>query len=102
MYLISSAFQIRKTNTKHHEVREKLPDDIAPQKAQVSVPESFQGVVIEIDMSNFHIIFIQTGYINGKTMVLRSNLHLPGNQVFNRLIGSPMTKFQFECLAPQS
>lgn len=37
---------------------------------EMAMPHSFQAAVIEIDMSKLNGLFIQTGKINGKAMIL--------------------------------
>ncbi len=56
-----------------------------------------QGLVIEVDLREFNLIGIERGGIYTESMVLGSNHHSARLKVFDRLIGSPMAKFQFEC-----
>jgi len=57
--------------------------------------ESLQGIVIQIDVGNFDILMIQRVAIHGKTVILGCDLDSSGLKAFDRLIGTPVTEFQF-------
>ena len=69
---------------------------------QPAVPDSFHGVVVEIDVGDVYGITAQTFHINGKSMILGGNLHPPRIQVLDWLIGSPMAELEFVSSSPQS
>ena len=57
--------------------------------------DAFDRMVVEINMSDFSVIG-QGGIIGGKTMVLRCNGNLAGAKIFNRVVSSAVSEFQFE------
>ena len=63
-----------------------------------TVSHAFDGAVIEIDVGHFHI-GRQTGGIDRKTMILAGDADLATAQIFDRLIATAMTKFEFEGFA---
>ena len=59
-------------------------------KGVFQVPESFEGVVIQIDMGHFNILALHTVCIHGKPMILGCDLHLSCFKVLDGLIGAPV------------
>jgi hypothetical protein len=45
---------------------------------QGSMPESLQGLIVEVDMGDFGIIRIQGGNVNGKSMILGGDFDTSG------------------------
>ena len=64
---------------------------------KVLMPHSFDRPVIEVHLCDFDLIGIERFGIDTESMVLGGDHHPAGFEVFDRLIGSPMAKFQFEC-----
>ncbi len=63
------------------------------------VAHPFKAVIVEIDMSHLYVISWQTLSIEAEAMVLGCYLHMTGAEIFDRLIASAVTKFQFICFA---
>ena len=68
---------------------------------KVLMPHSFDRPVIEVHLRDFDLIGIKRFGIDTESMVLGGNHYPTGLEVFDRLIGSPMTKFQFKCPSPK-
>ena len=64
------------------------------------VAHSLHCAVVQIDVRDFHVGGERLR-IDGESVVLRSNGHFARAQIFYRLIGAAMTKFQFECRAAE-
>ena len=64
---------------------------------KVLMPHSFDRPVIEVHLCDFDLIGIERFGIDTESMVLGGDHYPAGLEVFDRLIGSPMAKFQFEC-----
>ena len=64
---------------------------------KVLMPHSFDRSVIEVHLCDFDLIGIERVGIDRESMVLGRDHYPTGLEVFDRLIGSPMAKFQFEC-----
>ncbi len=65
------------------------------------MPESFQGVIIQIDVGDLYILIIQRFYIHSKSMVLGSDFNFSGFEIFHRLVSTPVAEFQLKSLTPQ-
>jgi len=57
----------------------------------------FKGLVIEIDLREFDLIRIERIGVHTESMVLGGDHHPTRFDFFDRLIGSPVAKFQLEC-----
>jgi hypothetical protein len=57
------------------------------------VPHPLQGLVVQIYLGEFDFCRIQRVRVNTKPMILGSDHHLTGYEIFNRLVGTPMAKF---------
>ena len=64
---------------------------------ELLMPHSFQSLVIEVNLSGFDLVRIEGMDVNTEPMVLGGDGHLTGLEIFDRLIGSPMSKLQFKC-----
>ncbi len=56
----------------------------------------FQGLIVQVDMGQFHVGVFHRLNVHGKTMILRGDLHPAGLQVFDRLVGPPVSEFEFK------
>lgn len=65
------------------------------------MPESFQGVVIQIDMGDLHISVIQRFGIHCKSMILGSDFNLSGFEIFHWLVSTAVAEFQLKSFTPQ-
>ena len=64
---------------------------------KILMPHPFERPVIEVHLCDFDLIGIERVGIDRESMVLGGDHYPTGLEVFDRLIGSPMAKFQFEC-----
>ena len=68
------------------------------------VPHAFDALVVEIEVRHFNFGW-QAIRLNGKTMIVRSNLDVPVARISDRLVTAAMTKDKLESLtakrAPQ-
>jgi hypothetical protein len=71
------------------------------EERQILVAHAFVGSVVQIDVRDFDIAGWQGLRIHAKTMVLRGDFHLAGEQILDRVIGAMVAEFQLEGLAPQ-
>ena len=58
--------------------------------------EAFDGVVVQIDVSNLDFIGVETLRIDSETVILRRNFHLVALNVEDGMISAMMPEFQFE------
>ena|SRR5260221_9404374 len=68
------------------------------------VPHAFDALVVEIEVCHFNFGW-QAIRLNGKAMIVRSNLDVPVARISDRLVTAAMTKHKLERLtakrAPQ-
>jgi hypothetical protein len=69
---------------------------------QPAVADALHGVVVQVDVGHLDRIGIQTIHIHGKPMILGGDFHLAGDQVLDRLVGSPVAEFQLVCAPPRA
>ena len=72
------------------------------EKGQILVAQALVGVVIEIQMCDFDFARRERVRVDAKTMILCRDLHLIGQQVFNRMVRTVVAKFQLEGSAAKS
>ena len=65
------------------------------------VSKTFNGVVIEIHMRDFNVICRETMGIYTESVVLGGDFNLAREEVFDRVIGPVMSKFEFVCFGTQ-
>ena len=63
------------------------------------MPHPFDRPVIEVHLCDFDLIGVDRFGVDTESMVLGSDHDPAGLDVFDRLIGSPVAKFQFECFS---
>jgi len=63
------------------------------------VTHAFVGVVVKIDVSDFHVVGRQRFGIDAEAVILRGNFNFFGEQVLDRMIRAVMAEFQFEGFA---
>ena len=61
----------------------------------------FVGVIVQVDMRDFHVSRRQRVRVHGKTVILRGDFHLFCEQILNWMIRFVMAEFQFEGFAPK-
>ena len=57
------------------------------------MPETFDGIVIQIDMKNLQIFIFHTIHIYGETMILGGNFNFCCFEILDGLVSSTVTKF---------
>ena len=57
--------------------------------------------IIQIDLCDLNIIAVQALRIDRETVILTSDKDFPARNVFDGLVRSSMTEFQFECSPPK-
>src|SRR6266481_7533288 len=68
---------------------------------QFLVTHSFDCAVVQVDVGHFNFGGERLR-IHGETVILRGDRHFASAQIFDRLIGTAMAKFQFECRSAKS
>ena len=71
------------------------------EERQFFVAHAFVGVVVEIDVSDFHIAGRQRFGIDAESVILRGDFDFLGDQILHGMIGTMMPELQFESLAAQ-
>ena len=61
-----------------------------------AVLEAFDGVVVQIDVSNLDFIGVETLRIDSETVILRRNFHLVAVDVQHGMISAMMPESQYE------
>ena len=65
---------------------------------QGTMLQTFNSVVVQVDVCDFHIIQIQALRVHCKTVILSCNLHLLALKIQNRMITAVMPKLQLVSL----
>ena len=65
------------------------------------VPEAFQGLVVEVDVSGFAPGLLQGLGLDGKSVVLAGDLYPLGKEVLDGLVGSAVAEFELEGGGPE-
>src|SRR5512132_725141 len=68
---------------------------------KVPVTESLVGSVVQIDVCDLDLRFVQRFGIDGKSVVLRGDLDFACQQIFDRMVSPTMAKFQLEGLSAE-
>src|SRR6266705_7205713 len=71
------------------------------ERGKNTVCKAFNGVVVQIDVSNVDFVHVQTFRVDSETVILRGNFHLPALDVQDRMISAMMPKFQLERPSPE-
>jgi len=61
---------------------------------QFFVTEPLDGIIVEVDVGDLNVVWKRIN-ISGKSMVLSGNGYFAITQVFDRLVASTVTKFEF-------
>jgi hypothetical protein len=64
------------------------------EQGQALVPEPLQGVVVEVEVGQFHRIPVQGLEIHAVAVVLGRDLDLAGGQVLDRLVAAPVAELE--------
>src|SRR2546430_11164081 len=59
------------------------------------VPETFQRLVVEIDVRVLDLVRVQRIGIDRKAVILRRDLHAPAAKILDRMIAAAMSELQF-------
>jgi hypothetical protein len=68
---------------------------------QILMPQTFQRLVVQINVSQFHFAIRQRIRINCKVVVVRGDFDLPRLQLLHGMIPAVMAKFQLESFSAQ-
>src|SRR5262245_14307251 len=71
------------------------------ERGKRTVFKAFNGVVVQIDVSNVDFVHIQTFRVDSETVILRGNFHLLALDVQDGMISTMMPEFQFERPPPE-
>src|SRR5947208_15905048 len=71
------------------------------ERRQGTVFETFDGVVVQIDVSDVDLVQVQAFRIDSETVILRRDLHLFPLHVQDRMVSAMMAEFQLECRAAE-
>src|SRR2546429_804595 len=92
----------------HHvrELREQIMRIVRPRRSfrvilhakerHFFVAHAFVGVIVQVDMRDFHVARRKRIGVHGKTVVLRGDFHLFGEKILYRMIRAVMAEFQLE------
>src|SRR5438034_11699923 len=81
--------------------RRRLGMILNAERGKSTVFKAFNGVVVQIDVSNVDFVHVQTFRVDSETVILRRNFHLLALCVQDRMISTMMSEFQFECSPPE-
>src|ERR1700684_4336159 len=63
------------------------------------MPQTFERLIVQVDVGEFHFAARQGIGIDSKIMVVRRDLDLAGTQLLHRMVAAMMSELQFERLA---
>ncbi len=69
---------------------------------KLKMAESFQRVVVEIDVRGLDLFGIQAVDVHGKSVILGGDFHLPGSQILDRLVAAAVAEFELEGFPPRA
>src|SRR3989339_652005 len=69
---------------------------------QSPVFKTFQRPVVKIVMGELNILIFKRFRLYAESVVLGSNLNFAGSNILYRMIGSPVSEFEFICMAAKS
>src|SRR5438093_7707894 len=81
--------------------RRRLGMILNAERGKSTVFKAFNGVVVQIDVSNVDFVHVQTFRVDSETVILRGNFHLLALDVQDRMISTVMPEFEFECPPPE-
>src|SRR3989442_5741743 len=81
--------------------RRRLRMILNAERGKSTVFKAFNGVVVQIDVSNVDFVHVQTFRVDSETVILRGNFHLLALDVQDRMISTVMPEFEFECPPPE-
>jgi hypothetical protein len=64
-------------------------------------PQTFDGMIVQAFVSDFHFIFVQVAFGNAVVMILRGDEHFPARQVLDRMVPTMMTELEFMSIGSQ-
>ncbi len=65
------------------------------ENALAPVTETFQRLIVQVDMRDFDIVHVQRIRIHRETVIVRGNLHSLGQLIEHRVIRATMPELQF-------
>src|SRR5437867_10870277 len=71
------------------------------ERGKSTVFKAFNGVVVQIDVSNVDLVHVKSFRVDSETVILRGNFHPLALDVQDRLIFSMMPEFQVERPLPE-
>src|SRR5262252_7013823 len=66
------------------------------EQRQVSVPHTFECLVVQVDVGQFDLAFRQRVGIDGEVVIVRSDLYLAREQLLHRMVSTVMSELEFE------
>ena len=63
--------------------------------------QSFTGMIIQVEVSHYHLTVFQRLWIDGKTVILSCDLHTAGLQILYGLIAAMVAKLEFKGFSPK-
>src|SRR5437667_10676912 len=81
--------------------RRRLGMILNAERGKSTVFKAFNGVVVQIDVSNVDFVHVQTLRVDSETVILRGNFHLLALDVQDRMISTVMPESEFECPPPE-
>jgi hypothetical protein len=64
------------------------------------VPHALKSLIVQVDVSEFHIFILERIYVHTETVILRGDFYFAGEQILNWLVAAAVSKFKFEGGAP--
>src|SRR5579862_6553603 len=65
------------------------------EQRQRAMAHAFVGVIVQVDVGDFHIARWQGVRVHDETMILSGDLHMPGGKVFHRMVRTVVPELQF-------
>src|SRR5207247_6142256 len=81
--------------------RRRLGMILNAERGKSTVFKAFNGVLVQIDVSNVDFVHVQTFRVDSESVILRGNFHLLALDVQDGMISTMMPEFQFECPPPE-
>jgi len=63
---------------------------------ELDVAQAFDGVVVEVNLSDLGAVFLEAGGVGGETVVLGGDGDFSGLEVFHRLVAAAVAEFEFK------
>jgi len=81
--------------------RTRLRVVLDAEKWQRAMPQTFERVVIQVDMGQVYLALLQRIRVDGEVVVVRCDLDLAAIRLLHRMVAAVMAELQLVTLAPE-